>query len=199
MNNEAHKRKIVPRALFFCTFTTFCHKINKFVLKNAEANVLYTFKDNEEKKDIANKLISVISEIERVIKLEAYIHRVDNPTIYSHTYEEANFVHRAIFNGFDSKSLRESPYSNWFGVSIYSPDAILLRNKDNKKIHLSFNGATYPLNKIQQNESLMKLARNRSIKYLAFIENGEAKYETFTGELPDNEFIENFIKPVKVC
>lgn len=115
-----------------------------------------------------------------------------NPQYYVQTYEEANWVHKAVYMGFRVKYCgnRFNPYDNWFGVSKYYPEAVLL--KGNKKIVLSMQGFLMP-NTVYDNPELKPILDDMSCRYLGFSIAGEIVYETFTGELPDMDFIENFI------
>ena len=111
------------------------------------------------------------------------------------TYEEANFTRRALMNGFVASPAHFNPCHNWFGVSAcaypgYTPDAILTRG--NKKIQLSLQGFGMPMPKKPPPEFWV-LADKLNLKYLGFFIDGKAIYQTWYGELPDMEFIENFI------
>lgn len=106
---------------------------------------------------------------------------------------EINFVELALKNGFDLyqqdiKSFR--PNDNWYGISLYHPDAILIKNK--KEIIISLQGLSmrYPYEKI---EGFNEIAKQRGLKYISFNIDKQVEYETFFGVLPASEFIKSFI------
>ena len=111
------------------------------------------------------------------------------------TYENANFIHKALIMGFEPYPKYFNPNDNWFGVSAISdkghtPDAKLTRG--NKKIILSLQGTYMPFPK-EITPQWESLAKQIALKYLGFYEGDQIKYETWFGNLPSNEFIERFI------
>lgn len=112
-----------------------------------------------------------------------------------------NFAELAIQNGFipdrnvyhsklDLSYIPYYPNDNWFGVCTYYPDVIL--KKDNKKIHLSLQGFSMPQPNPVTDEWL-NVAKSMGCKYLALVQDGKILYETYYGNLPDEQFIKDFI------
>lgn len=189
INTEAHKRKLVPDRSDYTCFTKIVN--GKYVLKNSNGNVLYTFKDEEDCKLKANAIGEALYSVYRLKQIDYETHLRNYPQYYVQTYEEANWIHRALYKGFKIVGNDEiNPYHNWFGCSLYSPDRVL--QKDKKFIKLSLQGIVTRVN-YQVSEKYKELFENRAIRYLVFIDNEKIVYETWTGELPSNDFIEDFI------
>ena len=89
-------------------------------------------------------------------------------------------------NGFAWATKNHNPNNNWFGVSVYEPDLLLV--KDEKTIHLSLQGVSSKW--VEKYEHLFQTG---SIKYICFRKNDSIEYEDWTGVLPTNEFIQNFL------
>lgn len=79
-----------------------------------------------------------------------------------------------------------SPTLNWFGVSLYSPDRIFLKKE--KKITMSLQGMIIPYN-----ERYDDLFKTKSCRYIKIQDGETILYEDWTGNLPDQELINNFL------
>lgn len=117
-----------------------------------------------------------------------YNHKLMHPEYYKQTYEEANMTHKFAYRGFNWHRPVDF-YSNWFGCSVYEPDLIFTR--DQKKIVMSLQGMAMPKPTRDEDWALIKAG---AAKYIGFSENGKVMYESWSGNLPSNEFIENFIQ-----
>jgi hypothetical protein len=149
-------------------------------------------KDEAKAKELLRNYNRYGLEIKRRIEDRVRIHKRSNPDFYVQTYEEANWVHKAIYKGFKVKANTKkfNPYDNWFGVSKNMPECILLRG--DKKITLSMQSFLMPKEGFYK-EELKPIFDSMSALYLCFKDNGEVVYETYTGILPEMEFIEQFI------
>lgn len=193
VNTQAHKRKFYPSSGKFFCYTT--RDNGAFVLRNGEGTTLYRFKDEEDKKQRAQPMVDALKIIYRELENEYLAHKRLYPEYYSPTYEEANFAHRALANGFEPFPEYFCPYHNWFGVSAcayegYTPDAVLKRG--NKKIIISLQGIMMPIPK-EQIEGWDEVANQCALKYLGFFIDDQAIYQTWFGQLPEIDFIEKFI------
>jgi hypothetical protein len=104
--------------------------------------------------------------------------------------EQSNFVQKALDYGFqtpDKKPFKTN--DNWFGISLYHPDAVFL--KGDRKIIMSLQGIYTPMNVPEKYREIEKKCK---LQYIAFVESDNIIYETFTGEIPSIEFVDNFIK-----
>ena len=144
-----------------------------------------------------------------------------------------NFVQQAIDKGFEvntGTNRRFNPNDNWFGISVYHPDAVIKKGSkkivmslqgmymkepqlpsaivdrgiedgkdywyvNDKLVHVSNTGSRtgYVDALIAANDPMMLLVKNRAVKYIRFNEGDTVLYETWTGELPSQEFIDGFI------
>jgi len=104
--------------------------------------------------------------------------------------QSINFMQLAINEGWGKYPKDLNPNNNWFGVSLYYPNVGL--RKGNKMIVLSLQGSWTPFSKEIINEYEV-LIKNRSIKYIGFYIDKKPIYQSYTGELPDENFINNFI------
>jgi len=103
--------------------------------------------------------------------------------------KENNFTQLALSNGFTAFPNYFNPINNWFGCSRTTPDFEL--TKGNKVITLSLQGGFMPMpNDMNKYKELLKQV---ACKYLAFKIDNKIVYETFTGELPPMEFMQEFI------
>lgn len=100
----------------------------------------------------------------------------------------STFTQKAIENGFIPSSKYFRGNDNWFGVSKQHPDAVLYREKDDKKIILSLNGMFTPYSLEAQHVIL-----ECGCKYIAFIKNDVIIYQNWFGEIPSEKFINDFI------
>lgn len=119
-----------------------------------------------------------------------------------------NFVERLIAEGFvetlntnfmkkRDPSYKFSTKNNWFGVSTYHPDAIL--ECGTKKLILSLMGAfgyeIYIRNVPNGiNESFNTLSANRAVKIILLMNGNNVVYSTFSGEVPSEDIITEFLK-----
>lgn len=117
------------------------------------------------------------------------IHKIMRPDLYEPTYDEANMTHRFIKRGFNP-SRGFNPYENWFGVSVYEPNLIFTRGK--KAVLMSLQGMSMPL-PTSENTGTWELIKSRSCKYIGFKDGKNILYEDWSGNLPSQDFIENFI------
>jgi hypothetical protein len=149
-------------------------------------------KDEVKAKDLLSNYKRYGREIKSRIEDRVRVHQRQNPDLYINTYEEANWVHKAIYKGFKVKANANSfnPYDNWFGASKNMPEYIMLRG--GKKITLSMQSHLMPKEAFL-NEELHPIFDSLSALYLSFAENGNIVYETYTGVLPEMDFIEKFI------
>jgi|ERR1700733_4195499 len=193
-NLDANKRKIVPSWDDYICYTTMQN--GKFVLKNGRNIVLYTFSDEDDCKIKCQSIVDTLMNFYWQKEKEYKKHCFHNPSFYLKTYEEANWTHRALINGFISDRPDFNPYENYFGVSVPTShglyaDALLKRG--NKHIILSLQGMMIP-SSITFSEEIKILFKNRAVKYISFFVNDKMVYETFSGIIPSMEFIEDFIK-----
>jgi hypothetical protein len=178
-----------PNYNMFRCFTT-CANKETHVLKNGQGDILYVFKNKEERHLKAQAMIDILSIVYRKQEEEYLLHKRNNPQLYAPTYKEINFVAKALTKGFWSHPEDIDPNDNWFGTSRIKPDALL--TKGHKQIKLSLQGISMPSPDLQSSD-IMALLNNCACKYLAFIDNGKILYQDWTGNLPSNEFIEKFI------
>lgn len=186
-NKEAHKRKFYPdKPSFMCHTTT---KDGLKILVDGRGKTLYVFKDEEEYEQKAQAMINILRIQCRRMEDEYLSHIRWHPEYYRPTYEEANWIHKAYMRGFELIMGSTDFYNNWFGLSLYWPDAKFKRG--NKLIHMSLNGTTfyYP-----EDPDIIEAIRKVEPKYLGFFINDEPVYENWFGNLPSQEFIEDFIR-----
>ena len=164
-------------------------------LKDKNGYIIHFF-DTKEQADEQIPLLKTFGrELMRGLQEKVRQHKRNFPQYYEPTYEEANFSHKALIKGFVPFPEYFKPYDNWFGVSAcayqgYTPDAILTRG--DKKIILSLQGMAMPMPK-EKIEGWDEVAKECNLKYLAFINGEKTEYETYFGQLPSAEFIEQFI------
>lgn len=145
-------------------------------------------------------------------KMDSYlIHKGMRPDLYFQTYSEMNMTKRFMAKGFLSFTYRVVAASfigneirgfqgfswvqhipdcnnNWFGNSVYEPDFLYVRN--DKQILLSLQGMSMP---IPNSENGLALLQANACKYIGFFSGGKTDYQSWSGELPTQEFIEKFI------
>lgn len=128
--------------------------------------------------------------------INGFYHEFKNRKVYwayrdyiTESLKQSNFVQKAISNGFTPLPKDFRADSNWFGVSKQHPDAIISRGE--KKIILSLQGMLTPES---SDEKVQNLISELGVKYICFKSNDVILYESFFGEMPDNEFINRFIK-----
>ena len=187
---EAHKRKIIPSFGKYSCFTT--KKDGNWILKNSVGDIIYTFKNKEELQQKSQGMVDALFSMYIIIQKEFEKHRSNNPDYYIKTYEESNWVAKSIYRGFTSDIKDFNPYQNWFGVSVpitlgLYPDAVL--KKGNKTIHLSLQGISMPSAPLE----LKKISKAVACKYVALWDGNNLVHESWTGLLPSNELLENFI------
>lgn len=191
-NKDAGKRKPYPDRedyeFEYCLDTHLGY--DRHCLRDKRGWIVHIFKDEEDMKLHKEILILFGWEIMRRLEDKVGIHKREHPGYYNPTYEEANFVHKALIRSFEVKPESYTPYNNWFGVSLYEPDAIFRRG--DKTIILSLQGVLFrhPGYEMEGYEELLK---SRAVKYICFKKGGEELYVTHTGILPDNNFIETFL------
>lgn len=190
---EPHKRILVPdRDEYLC-----CPKLKEGVwfLENANKRNVVKFFSEEEKEEKSKILIDGFISMYVYVNNQYLSHKNNFPQYYVPTYEEANWVHRAIYKGFKNRAWgREDidPYDGWFGCNVLadktkSPDVELFRGC--KVITISLQGL-YTKNTNEYRE----LWDKRAIRYLCFKDGEKELHETWTGQLPTMEFIEAFIQ-----
>ena len=103
---------------------------------------------------------------------------------------EGSFTGQFLKAGFSS-GYPISPTSNWFGVSVYSPDMIL--KKDNKKVHLSLQGMAMPM-PYGEDDGVWDLVKQCKCKYIGLFIDDKPIYQNWTGNLPPKELVELMIK-----
>ena len=121
-----------------------------------------------------------------------------------------NISETLLLNGFaevfQSQWKSFNPNDNWFVVSLYHPDAKF--KYGNKEVELSVQGMLVPsieeecidfntdkkdiTNEEEQN--IMVLIKKRAVRYVSFKQAGKVLYYSLTGQLPSQEFIQDFIK-----
>lgn len=77
------------------------------------------------------------------------------------------------------------------GASVYQPDIFF--DKGDKTVHISVQGIVMPLPKPMTDE-FMQLLKQRGARYIGFSINKEKVYQNWRGELPDEDFIKDFIQ-----
>lgn len=189
-----NQRKSYPDRSKYLYYKT---KVNgTFVLTNCYGDIILSSDvDDDEFNQDCQKLSHYKRDEFSVLQSEYFIHKWNNPSVYEKTYEEANFTHKALMRGFKANILKEKfyPYTNWFGVSAgaytgMSPDEVL--SKGNKRIFLSIQGMLTP------NEASVlypELSKQMALKYICFMEGDNEVYKTYTGEVPSEKIIEDFI------
>ncbi len=197
INTQSEKRLQYPdsRDYEFSLEKTRHHGEDTYAVINGYEMVM----DFEQDKDKATSLLREYKvygdKIKRRIEDRIRTHKSQNPDFYIPTYDEANFTHKLIYKGFKVKNSAKvfKPYDNWFGVSKYVPECVFIRG--NKKIILSLQGAaiTFSIDVSCLSEEIQELFKACAVKYIAFYDKINLQYETFSGELPDMEFIEAFI------
>jgi hypothetical protein len=91
-------------------------------------------------------------------------------------------------NGFYLRSKRDViDFNGWNGVSRYHPDFVLIN--ENKEATFSLQGVLTPLNDFYK-----ELFDTMSVKYICLKIGDEIIYETWSGEIPDKEIINKFLK-----
>lgn len=188
INTQAHKRKFYPSYGKFSCYTTRYN--GTWVLRNGTGETLFEFESEEQKTIHAGAMINILKIMYRNMEDEYLSHKRFNPQYYYPTYEEANFTHRALMNGFEPRPENFDPYNNWFGLSTYDPDARLTRG--NKTIILSLQGIGMPEPK-EITDGWYEVAKQGALKYLCFYIDEKVIYETWFGQLPEMDFIEQFI------
>ena len=192
INNEAHKRLQYPdhRDFDLSIGEDFCGYNRVFIQSKSGRNIHF-FKTRQEAEDNLSLLRLFAKNLRISLENKVRAHKKEFPQYYVETYEEANFVHKAIYKGFKSIDAPISPYFNWFGCSRYAPDQRLKRG--DKKIILSLQGMGMPPPK-EFTPQWQEVAKEKALKYLGFYNGDAVEYETYYGNLPDKEFIEEFIK-----
>lgn len=104
-----------------------------------------------------------------------------------------NLSEKLIASGFKPDTGTNSvfnPKNNWMGVSVYQPDVFF--DKGNKTVHLSVQGLAMPTPSPMTKE-MLSLLQNRAARYIGFsIDRGKI-YESWTGVMPTEEFINDFL------
>lgn len=194
INTQAHKRIQYPdsRDYDFNIKRVNHYGEDTYVVCNGFDWYVEFEKDEAKSKILLENYKRYGKEIKRRIEDRVRIHQRQKPEFYVQTYEEANWVHKAIYKGFRVKANAEifNPYDNWFGVSKNMPECILL--KGDKKITLSMQSLLMPKEGFYK-EELKPIFDSMSVRYLCFSDNGNVVYETYTGILPEMDFIEQFI------
>ena len=121
-----------------------------------------------------------------------------------------NVSETLLLNGFSevfqSQWGKFNPNDNWFGVSLYHPDAKF--KNGNKEVELSVQGMLTPSIEEEcinfntdrkditndEEQNIMVLIKKRAIRYVAFKQAGKVLYYSLTGQLPSQDFIQDFIK-----
>lgn len=159
--------------------------------RNESGQILHVFESKEQADSQIDLLRIFAREMLNAHNDRIMFHKRNNPEIYKPTYEEANFVDKALIMGF-KPNFDVKPYDNWFGVSAYCPDLVLIRG--GKVITLSLQGSAMRIPKEDEmTPEILKLMQSVSCKYISFVNDGKYEYENFGGNLPSNEFVENFI------
>jgi hypothetical protein len=181
---------MVPDRSDYTGFTT--RKDGVYIYKTNSGKILYEFKDKEDCTLKANAIGEAMHTMYRIKQIEYESHLINFPQYYIQTYDEANWVHKCLYKGFKevgyAKELK--PYRNWFGCSLYSPDRILKRG--DKTITLSLQGI-YTRFDHDALDRYKEIFKECAVKYLCFRNKDEIVYETWTGKLPDIDFVEDFI------
>ena len=101
-----------------------------------------------------------------------------------------NFVDSFIEAGYTPNITNFNTKNNWFGVSTYHPDVVLIKG-DNRLI-LSLNGRV-PRNDQPLLDKLMPLFQSMSVKYICIKVGDNTIYETWTGEIPPPDIISSVL------
>lgn len=102
-----------------------------------------------------------------------------------------NMTEKLITNGFKPDNGTQKPFNpkdNWMGVSVYYPDCFF--DRGNKTVHLSVQGLAMP----NFPPELFELAEKRALRYIGFYINKKPVYQNWMGQLPEESFIDEFIK-----
>ena len=194
-NTENNRKEYPDRNLYTCYTTMGANGL--FCLKNNNNKLIYEFQSEEDKNNHAQIMIAAIYTIYTILLTEYYNDKSINPNKYKPMYSELNFIGKAINNGF-TPTINKNKFrsnDNWFGVSCYSPDEILINGS--KKIQLSLQGIGMPMPlPTNMSEKFLSVLTSCSCKYIAFIEDNNVIYESYFGQLPENDFIEKFITNV---
>lgn len=189
---EPHKRIIIPDWDYY-------HGNAKFIdgfwfwVSNSGRRICKWFSEKE-KQDKLQIVTDAYNEMYHTLYADYLTHQREFPEYYVQTYEEANWVHRALYRGFKNRAWGSdfiNPYDGWFGCNVLftkdkSPDVELFRDK--KVITLSLQGLyTKPTHLYRE------IWNKVGIRYICFTDKDEILHESWTGELPTQEFIEEFI------
>jgi len=102
--------------------------------------------------------------------------------------------------GFAPESGFEINNSNWwFGVCLNHPDLILKRKKKTVILSLSGQLSIIAINRLyrespEQYNRLLPITYSVNCKYICFRDNDKIIFETFTGENPSGEILNQFLK-----
>lgn len=91
------------------------------------------------------------------------------------------------------KNTKFNSLNNWFGVSLYVPDALF--RKDNKEVILSLQGIAASFSHIpaDKKEEVNTLLEAKACKYICLKIEDTILYESWSGVLPSEELIISFI------
>ena len=115
-----------------------------------------------------------------------YLHDIDY---------NSSFIGKFFKSGFPNENLCCSskkpiyPKNNWFGVSVYNPDLVI--KKGTKILIMSLQRFLTPLEGFIKHKELSK---NMGLRYVCMREAENVVYETYTGEIPSDEILNNFLK-----
>lgn len=102
-----------------------------------------------------------------------------------------NISELLIDNGFEVTPKDFNPKNNWFGVSLYCP--YVKFTKVDYKVELSLQSAAIMPDyyTVQEHRELFEAKKS---KYIGFYNSNKVMYKSWTGIMPSNEFVDEFIK-----
>lgn len=108
-----------------------------------------------------------------------------------------NFVDELLKAGFEEQSYkwvkRQLPFrstNGWFGVTTYHPDAYLKKENVDAEMVISLQGIGC---RVEGLFDYPELAKKCACRYISIVIAGQRVFETFTGEMPPDEIIEQLI------
>jgi hypothetical protein len=109
--------------------------------------------------------------------------------------DETNYAQIILDSGFEpilaDKKLGYHPDDNFFGVSVYHPDIVLIRN--NKQVIISLQGVMGIIH-FTKDEYCDDVGKKIGLKFIIFKEDDKIIYKNQFGVFPSREFIRKFCK-----
>jgi len=121
-----------------------------------------------------------------------------------------NFIEKILNEGFIERGQKElldmmphkekwiprwweeyNPSTGWLGIDMDHPDAWFTKEGEDKELILSLQGLLTGMPDRDEDWLLMK---NRAVRYICLKVDGKKIYETFSGKIPPDEIITEFLK-----